>query len=391
MPRRITEDWKHFRDIVSGKVREALKKFIKGKIVRARAKDGEISITIPEIEQPHLVYGNNDEGIGRGKGKKGDVLKKDPEKGDKAGNEHSEGIKITLDLEEVLKFMQEDLALPNLKPKENGTYDDVEIKYNNISLVGPESLRHNRKTFLQAIKRQISMGTLDELSYVPGCKDPIRIITPWPDDKRYRQYNEVKLPSSNALIVYARDGSGSMDEQKCEIVSDMAWWIDVWIRRFYKRVESMYVWHDSEAIEVDQDKFYKLRMGGGTICSSAVKFIAKQFENRFPPIKWNIYVFYFTDGENWAGDNEVFIKTLKEKYPDSVVNLVGITQILAMNYEGTLKKDLDEAIKDGKLDKDVIKTTSIGTGVITFTEESRNEQVLKAIKSLLGTKKTALA
>ena len=326
------------------------------------------------------------------------MIGKDPEPGQGAGQGESEGITINLDLEEVLKFMQDDLALPNLKPKPNETFEDIKIKYNNISLVGPESLRHNRRTFLQAIKRQACMGTLDELHMVPGCKEPRKLVVPWPDDKRYRQYNEIRIPSSNALIIYARDGSGSMDAQKCEIVSDMAWWIDVWIRRFYTRVERMYVWHDSAAMEVDEEKFYKYRFGGGTTCSSALKFITKQFENRFPPVKWNIYVFYFSDGENWGEDNEVFINTLKEEFQPHIVNFVGITQILAYNYDGSLKHIVDEAIKGGTLDKDQIRTVSIGAETTpaagspwsspSLTDEQRNEQVLRAIKQLLGSKKS---
>lgn len=394
MPRRIEEDHKDFRDVVSGRIRKALKKFIKsGQIFRNRGKKGKISISIPKIDIPHIVYGENDNGIGRGPGKPGDVVGKDPDKGKGAGQESSEGITINLDLEEVLKFMQDELALPNLKPKTNETFEDVKIKYNNISLVGPESLRHNRRTFLQAIKRQASMGTLDKLHYVPGCKDPVRVVEPWPDDKRYRQYKEINIPSSNALIIYARDGSGSMDATKCEIVSDMAWWIDIWIRRFYARVERLHVWHDTAAMEVDEEKFYKYRFGGGTTCSSALKFISSQFENRFPPNKWNIYIFYFSDGENWTEDNEVFINTLRDEFPAHVVNMTGITQILAYNYDGSLKHVVDEAIKVGTLDKNLVKTVSIGSDTSpppgswsapTLTEEQRNEQILKAIKQLLG-------
>jgi uncharacterized sporulation protein YeaH/YhbH (DUF444 family) len=293
--------------------------------------------------------------------------------------------------------MEDELSLPRLKPKPNETFEDIKIKYNNISLVGPESLRHNRRTFLQAIKRQACMGILDELHYVPGSKDPLRIIQPWPSDKRYRQYNEIRMPSSNALVIYARDGSGSMDAQKCEIVSDMSWWIDVWVRRFYKRVERMYVWHDSDAMEVDEEKFYKYRFGGGTTCSSALKFITKQFENRFPPEKWNVYVFYFSDGENWGEDNEVFITTLREQFPAHVVNFTGITQILAYSYDNSLKHVVDTAIKDGKLDGELVRTVSIGVEQTpsassswsppTLTEDQRNEQILKAIKHLLGSKK----
>jgi uncharacterized sporulation protein YeaH/YhbH (DUF444 family) len=397
MPRRVHEDWQHFRDVVSGRIRKALKKFIKsGQIVKNRGKNGKISITIPKIDIPHIVYGNNGEGVGRGKGKEGEVIGKDPQPGDGSGNGagqgESEGIVINLDLEDVLKFMQDELQLPNLKKKPNEIYDEVKIKYNNISLIGPESLRHNRRTLRQTMKRQAAEGTLGKLTHVAGVKDPVRILQPINEDKRYRQYNEIKIPSSNALIIFARDGSGSMDQAKCEIVSDMAWWIDVWIRRFYDRVDRLYVWHDSEAMEVDEAKFYKYRFGGGTTCSSALKFITKQFENRYPPEKWNIYVFYFTDGENWGDDNQIFIDTLSKEFGANIVNFTGITQILASSYSDSVKYHVDEAIKSGKLDKDCVRTVAVGGSADgkpmwsapSLSEENRNEQIIEAIQQLLG-------
>ena len=398
MPRRIEEDHKDFRDVVSGRIRRALKKFIKsGQIVRNRGKNGKIAITIPKIDIPHIVYGNNGEGAGRGGGKDGDVIGRDPKPGEGkgAGQGETEGITINLDLEEVLKFMQEELKLPNLKKKLNETYDEVKIKYNKISLIGPESLRHNRRTLMQTMKRQAAEGTLGKLEYVPGLKDPVCILKPINEDKRYRQYNEIKIPSSNALIIFARDGSGSMDDAKCDIVSDMSWWIDTWIRRFYDRVDRLYVWHDSTAMEVDEEKFYKYRFGGGTTCSSALKFIAKQFEDRYPPEKWNIYVFYFTDGDNWEEDNSIFIKMLADEFKPHIVNFTGITQILSYSYEGTIKHNVDEAIKSGELDGEYVRTVAIGpkgdvkssSGYWTapiLSEEDRNEQIMSAIKTLLG-------
>jgi len=390
LPRRIEEDHKDFRDVVSGRIRKALKKFIKsGQIVRHRGKNGKISITIPKIDIPHIVYGNSGEGVGRGQGQDGEVIGQDPKpgKGNKAGEVEVEGITINLDLEDVLKFMQEELKLPNLKKKPNETYEEVKIKYNNISLIGPESLRHNRRTLMQTLKRQAAEGTLEKLSVVPGLKDPVRILKPINDDKRYRQFNEIKIPSSNALIVFARDGSGSMDSTKCDIVSDMSWWIDTWIRRFYDRVDRLYVWHDTTAIEVDEEKFYKYRFGGGTTCSSSLKFIAKQFENRYPPEKWNIYVFYFTDGENWEGDNQVFISTLQEEFNSDVVNFTGITQILSSVRGGSVKDDVDNAIDDGTLNPEYVRTASVGEGNPYWSsavEEDRNKEIMKAIKKLLG-------
>jgi uncharacterized sporulation protein YeaH/YhbH (DUF444 family) len=388
-PRRIEEDHKSFRDVVGGRIRKALRKWIKtGNIFRNRGKNGKLSIPIQRIDIPHIVFGENPNGVGRGNVKPGDVIGKDDQKGEgqgnQAGQEEAEGIVINLDMEEVLKFMQEELALPNLKPKEDECIDEIKIKYNNISLVGPESLRHTRRTMLQALKRLCSTGEINKLYSVPGYKDPVKLITPINSDKRYRQYKEVKSPSSNALIIYARDGSASMDQNKCDVVSDMAWWIDVWIRKFYKRVERMFVWHDVAANEVSEDKFYKYRYGGGTTCSSALKLIAKQFENRFPPNKWNIFIFYFTDGENWANDNELFVKLLKDEFGERIVNLFAITQIYAYDHKGSVMEAVDRAIVEGEL-KDNVKTTEVPLSAST-SDEARNKAILKAVREILGAK-----
>jgi uncharacterized sporulation protein YeaH/YhbH (DUF444 family) len=175
-----------------------------------------------------------------------------------------------------------------------------------------------------------------------------------------------------------------MDQNKCDVVSDMAWWIDVWIRKFYKRVERMFVWHDVAANEVSEDKFYKYRYGGGTTCSSALKLIAKQFENRFPPNKWNIFIFYFTDGENWANDNELFVKLLKDEFGERIVNLFAITQIYAYDHKGSVMEAVDRAIVEGEL-KDNVKTTEVPLSAST-SDEARNKAILKAVREILGAK-----
>lgn len=389
MPRRIEEDHKDFHDVYAGRKRKELKKYIKnGNIFRSRGKNGKIVLTIPKIDIPHIVYGDNGGGgIGRGEGENGKVVGKDKDqgegKGNKAGQDEGEGIDIAVDLEEILKFMQEELKLPDMRPKPSDTYEEIIKKYNNISLVGPESLRHNARTLKQALKRQCSDGSINKLHEIPGFANPIKLITPINSDKRYRQFNEVKLPSSNAVVFFARDGSASMDQYKCDIVSDMSWWIDIWIRRFYKKVERVYVWHDTVAKEVDEKKFYKYRYGGGTTCSSALKLISKMFENRFNPSKWNIYLFYFTDGENWDGDNDQFVKILQEDFNSKIVNMVGITQILAWNYDGSLKQAVDKS-SFGNLKSTQVSYPAHSLPSSQLSEEDRNSQIRGAIIDLLG-------
>jgi len=391
MPHRIDGDHKKFRDVFSGKIRKELKKRINnGSIFPQRGKNGRTSIIVPRIDIPHIVHGNSPNGLGRGPGKPGDVIGKDDDgkgKGNKAGEGEQEGIEISISLEDVLKYLKDELHLPDMKPKDSNTFDEVQIKYNDIAMQGPESLRHNRKTMQQAMKRLAAAGDINKLHNLPGMKQPVKLITPHNSDKRYRQYREIKTPSSNAVIFFARDGSGSMSDVKCDIVSDMCWWIDIWIRSFYKRTERVYVWHDVAAQETSEKKFYKYRYGGGTKCSSAMEYISKQIENRFPPNKWNIYILYFTDGDNWGDDNSRFMKIIKENFGPQDVNMVAISQIMAWNYDGSLKNYVDknsEGIKNIRttsVEGDPNSTNWMGSNL---SDEERNLKIRKAVMDILG-------
>lgn len=395
MTRAIDRDWRHFRKVIDGRLRKELKKFFStGKFVTKRAKNGKMAWTLPRIELPHIVYGEGNGGIGRGPGQKGDVIGRDPKKGDDGGpgQEEADGITVNVDLTDVLMFAKDELQLPDMKPKPNDTFKDVKIRYNNISLTGPESLRHNRRTMLRAMQRLACTGEADKLHLLPGYSEPVRLITPINSDKRYRQYQEFWEPSSNAVIMFGRDGSNSVDQYRCEIISDICWWIDAWIRQFYENVERCYFWHDVNAKEVDEDTFYKYRYGGGTNCSSCLKLMAKQFESRFQPSKWNIYCFYFGDGDNVTDDNPVFAQTLKESFPPEVCNLFGFTQVVCWNYNNSLKKYLD-----GNLEKlPNFRSTSVGKEdspnrfgtwtAPTMSDDERNEAVKRAIRYMLGAK-----
>lgn len=387
MPRRIDVDHKDFLDVYGGKIRKELKKFKNnGRLIR-RPKNGKsISVTLPRIDIPHIVYGDPTSGIGRAPVKPGDVIGRDDDqgKGPKAGEEHQDGIEIEISLEYILKFLKDELELPDLKPKSQEVFQDVKIKYNDISRIGPNSLRHNKKTILQAMKRMSATGELNELHELPGFAQPMRQIIPNRDDFRYRKYKEIKIPSNNAVIFFARDGSASMDADRCDVVSDMCWWIEVWIKRFYKKTETCYMWHDTIAEEVSQDKFYRYRSGGGTKCSSALDLISHQFENRFPSNKWNIYVFYFSDGDNWGDDNQTFCEILKNKFTPDVVNLFALTQVAPWYYENSLGAHVAQTLM-----MDNLVLANIGANGISsdfFSSEERDKQVLEAIKKILGKK-----
>ena len=83
MPKRVQEDRKYFRDVVGGRTRQKLGRLVtSGQIVRERPKGGKLITYIKGVEQPFFAHGDNGEGIGRGPGKEGDVVGRDPDEGD---------------------------------------------------------------------------------------------------------------------------------------------------------------------------------------------------------------------------------------------------------------------------------------------------------------------
>ena len=364
--KKIRGDHARFRRIINGKINERLKKFIKtGHILKMRPNgNGKMSIPIHQIDQPQFRFGKQNNGVGRGEGKPGDVIDKEwePGKGPNAGEQGHGGILVDIDVEDVIAAMEEQLCLPRMKPKNSNTYESLKTTYNNISKTGPRSLIHRRRTIKQAMKRGIASGTWGEKVLLPGYTALIPKLDIENRDFLFRQWNQIKIPRANSLIVFARDGSGSMDDFKCNIVSDLAFWIEMWIKRDYEKSETLYLWHDTEAKEVSKYDFYHERHGGGTVCSSVIQLLKKLIKLKYPPEKWNIYLFYFGDGDNFKSDNVQFLNMLLDKNEPSLqdsLNLFGMVQILSYGWEGTLRQHLDENVN--KFDNtDWIRTSSVG-------------------------------
>lgn len=388
MANRINEDHKEFRDIIGGRLRDELKKYIKtGQLFRQRSKNGKIVVTLPKIDLPHIVFGKQNEGIGRGPGEKGDVIDKDGKGKGGPGSDPGDGIQVAVDLEDVLKLLKEELELPDMKPKANQTYEETRVVYNGIAKLGPNSLLHKQRTMKQCMKRLSALGQLDKKVLLPGFTQAVPILSPINDDKRFRQYNEIKIPSSNAVLFFLRDGSGSMDQTKCDIVSDICWWLDLYIKRFYKKTEVVHIWHDTEAKEVSEKNFYELRFGGGTNCSSSVKLMSKIVKDRYNPVKWNIYGFYFGDGETFGADNQEFSKILKNQLGPDTVNMFGQVEIFHFDgYGESLKGHLDAQIEKGELThvRNVAVNRSEGHLWQEVSKEHRDEEIKKVLKILLG-------
>jgi uncharacterized sporulation protein YeaH/YhbH (DUF444 family) len=198
-------------------------------------------------------------------------------------------LEVEVTLDDLAAILGEELELPRVQPRGRRSVPVEKVKYSNIRRVGPESLRHFKRTFREALKRQVALGL-----YNPG--NPL--IVPIREDRRYRSWHVREVPESNAVIILCMDVSGSMGDQQKEIVRVASFWIDTWLRSQYKNLENVYVVHEAFAKEVDQHTFYHLRESGGTKISTAYELINAAIDSRFSPDSWNVYLFHFSDGEN---------------------------------------------------------------------------------------------
>src|SRR5436305_8063891 len=308
MGQKIEQDIQRFRKLVRGKVKSNLSKYIsRGEMIGKKGND-YVSIPIPSINPPQFRFGKkNSGGVGVGPGQPGQPLTQpqdgegDPQAGDSPGGHILE---VDLTMEELAEILGEELALPRIEPRGKKNIVTEKDKYTSIRQVGPESLRHFKRTYKRALKRQIASGTYDP-------DNPL--IVPYREDKQYRSWKEVPKPDSVACIVYMMDVSGSMTDEQKEIVRIEAFWIDTWIKKHYQGVETVYIIHDAAAHEVDEHTFYHTRESGGTKISSAYELANKVIDQRFPATDWNVYAFHFSDGDNWGDDNPKCLQLLTEQ------------------------------------------------------------------------------
>src|SRR5256885_16806004 len=161
MGQRIERDQQRFRKIVRGKVKSNLSKYIsRGEMIGKKGKD-LVSIPLPQIEIPQFRYGQkNSGGTGQGDGDVGQPLTAPQGDGENKAGDQPGGhiLEVELTMEELAAILGEGLALPRIEPRGKKNVITEKDKYTSIRSVGPESLRHFKRTYKRALKRQISAG-----------------------------------------------------------------------------------------------------------------------------------------------------------------------------------------------------------------------------------------
>jgi len=362
---RIERDLNRFRKIVRGKIKKNLRKYMSQGEMIGRQGKRYVSIPLPQIDLPKFRYGSQEQGgVGQGEGQVGDPIGQgDPQSGSgNAGSEPGQHIlEVDVTLEELAEIMGEELQLPNIEPRGKKNIISQKDKYNLVRRVGPNSLRHFKRTYKAALQRQIASGVYNQ-------SDPI--IIPIREDMRYRSWSEVPMPHSNAVIIYMMDVSGSMGQEQKDMVRLTAFWIETWLRSQYKQIEMRYIVHDAIAKEVDQETFYHLREGGGTKISSAYQLCAQMMQEQFPIDEWNIYPFHFSDGDNWGNDDTRICNQLLTEHILPNCNQFCYGQVRSAYGSGRFAHDLQKAFEDEEY--------------LVVSEINRRDEIYDAIKTFLG-------
>lgn len=365
---KMESDLNRFKKIVRGKIKGELKKFIANGDLIARQGKKNVTIPLPRIDLPKFQLGDDQQqqgGVGQGDGDVGDEIGQgEPQPGEgEAGDtpgQHTMEVDVTLD--DLADILGEELELPNIEDKGRKNIEAKEYKYTGILKQGPESLRHFKRTYKEALKRSIASGT-----YNP--ENPI--IIPIKEDKRFRSYNVTYKPVANAVIIYMMDVSGSMGEEQKEIVRLTSFWLDIWLTKQYTGIEKRYIIHDATAKEVDQDTFYRTKESGGTLISSAYKLATKIIEENYSPEEWNIYLFHFSDGDNWSGNDTNECMKLLDNVLLPVSNLFSYGQVESRYGSGQFLRDLTKHF--GEKNEKVIKA-----------QIKDRDAIMGALKEFLG-------
>lgn len=332
----IKEDHSRFKGIIKGKIKQDFKKYVSSGEMIGKRENDLVKIPLPSIDIPNFRYGPKQQGgVGQGEGKPGDPTNGDPQDGQgQAGSDPGQHmLEAELTIEELAEILGEKLELPHIQPKGMKQIESTKNRYSGLAPVGPQGLRHFRSSYKKALQRSISAGSYDP-------KNPY--IVPVKEDFRYRTYKPISKPMTKAVVIYMMDVSGSMGDEQKEIVRLESFWINAWLKKFYKGLETRFIIHDAAAKEVDENTFFRTSESGGTLISSAYKLCQEIIERDYPLQDWNIYPFHFSDGDNWSGeDTRLCIRLLHEFFLPNC-NAFCYGQVESKYGSGQFLKDLQK-------------------------------------------------
>lgn len=417
----LREDLKRFKKIGESE-RQDLQDFIQhGDLSQGQS----INIPIKIVDLPEFVYDDYSKGgIGQGDADVGDPVEVDGQgdegEGDDAGEGEGEHGQYEMEPEEFAKELDEELGL-DLDPKGKKIKEITEGAMVEKVRTGPESTVDFEDLFKKGLKRKLSVffdedyvrevlrvsGIGPDRAYEWARNESIPVSKGWleteysdienkdkyesiedidgeyqrvpqagdfdsvplrRDDKRHKHPEITKEYEKNAVIIFIRDVSGSMTENKRELVERVFTPLDWYLTGKYDEAKFHYIAHDSTAEEVDRNEFFGMKSAGGTKISSAYE-LAQNILEEYPFSEWNRYVFASGDGENFQQDTRENVVPLMQEID---ANLHAYLEVLSNRRRGANHgKIVEEEIGE----KENVTVTSVGD----------KDDIMDSIKEILST------
>jgi hypothetical protein len=406
------------------KQREAIKRgmrdIVADESIITRRKDDKVKVPIRGIKSYKFKHGSAEgeggAGVGQGEGKPGDVIgrKKGEGKPGQPGDQPGEDyIESEIELTELIQYMLEDMGLPKLEPKEVAKlYTPEGWTFKNISNTGLRPNLEKKRTLQEGMKRLIHFieelkrltdrsdeecETALELVYgdfneaLNMLRDPnwqpeeylsaSAVITQ--DDLRFRTMEQDEEYHSNAVILAMMDVSASMGLHKKYIARSFFFWLVEILRHLYENVDIRFITHTTEAKLVDEYHFFHKGESGGTFCYTAFDLAVDVIEKYYPADKYNVYVWLFSDGDDW--NPEITIKSIR-KLLDQGINMVGYGEIMERSVTSQLIKFLENSLDlkpvSSNKDQNVVVSESPYYPFVATLFQSERE-ILPAIQEFL--------
>lgn len=313
---RGARDWLRHNDKVRAAVRNQLPELIAGSELLPNA-DRTVQVPVRFLEHARfrLREADESEGVGQGSGKPGDQLApaNDGSGARGAGGNEEGGYQFILELkiDDIVDWLWEELKLPNLKVKAGAVqFDDYTRE--GWSRRGVRSRLDRRRSLKEALKRR-------------GVRAGAAPFTN--DDLRFRQLALRRRPATEAVVYFAMDVSSSMTERDRQLAKTFFFWVVQGLRRQYTLLQAVFVAHTVEAWEFAESEFFQVSGSGGTVASTAFNKILEIAAQRYDPGRFNTYVFYASDGENFHNDREPAAAALAEL--GEIANYVGYVETAA--------------------------------------------------------------
>jgi len=310
---RSSSDRRRHREKIERAIREGIHNIVAEESIIGKDGKKKIKIPVRGIKEFKFIYGDNPGGkVGAAPGKnvkRGDKFSNqqsnEQQPGDgQAGNEEGEEyyeVEITLD--ELSDYLFHDLELPDLIKKSIKKLESKKIKRKGYRDAGIRPRLDKKETVKRMLRRK-------NIAKRDSSEEELEEF-PFNDrDLRYRHFKNSVSYSSNAVIFFIMDISGSMSTNKKYLARSFFFILYHFIRSRYENTELVFIAHDVKAHECSEEQFFQRGSGGGTIVSSSLEMMESIMRKRYHPENWNVYAFQCSDGDNWPSDNEKVSKLL---------------------------------------------------------------------------------